>query len=199
MKSLYRTYMKLYSFGQSFSDHLKIPNRYLDKDGQLILLNILVKWRKFQIYVPAADSSAISKNAWFFPFNTKTFVTRPNGNPKCITSVSLDSFGIFLMCITLDGLPENSKTLHEYLQSIRQMPVTLSWYICPEFVWLLFYKMFSLEFIKFCWIICILLHYVVYIFNIYFNVSMLNWEFIHSINSNSTYFQALYSKMNNSK
>lgn len=59
-----------------------------------------------QATIAAADaSSAISKNAWFLPFNTSTFVTRPNGTPNCMTSASLDSFGIFLMCITRDGLP----------------------------------------------------------------------------------------------
>lgn len=61
---------------------------------------------KTETIAVAEISSAISKNAWFFPFNTKTFVTRPNCNPKFITSASLASFGMFLICITLDGLPE---------------------------------------------------------------------------------------------
>lgn len=53
----------------------------------------------------AEISSAISRKAWFLPFNTKTFVTRPNCWPKFITSGSLASFGMFLMWITRDGFP----------------------------------------------------------------------------------------------
>jgi hypothetical protein len=45
----------------------------------------------------AEISSAISRKAWFLPFNTKTFVTRPNCRPKFITSASLASFGMFLI------------------------------------------------------------------------------------------------------
>lgn len=62
--------------------------------------------------VVAVSSSAISRNAWFFPFNTKTFVTRPNCSPKLITSASLASFGIFLMWITREGLPENRNKIN---------------------------------------------------------------------------------------
>lgn len=58
------------------------------------------------VTIPEADSSsAISRNAWFFPFKTKTFVTRPNGIPNWIISASLDSLGMFRRWITFDVLP----------------------------------------------------------------------------------------------
>lgn len=61
----------------------------------------------------AETSSAISRKAWFLPFNTKTFVTRPKGTPSCMTSASLDSFGMFLKWMTLDGLPVMKEIVYD--------------------------------------------------------------------------------------
>lgn len=47
-------------------------------------------------------------------------MTRPNCEPKLITSVSLASFGIFLIWITRDGLPAGEGETREEKKKVSE-------------------------------------------------------------------------------
>ena len=54
------------------------------------------------VWMSLSDNSPF-KQTWFFPFNTRTLVTRPNGIPRWMTSASVTSLGMFRMWMTFDG------------------------------------------------------------------------------------------------
>ena len=64
----------------------------------------IVDWIQYETICCAAAGNSNSTNACDLPFNSRMFVTRPNGMLTCIRSVSVESMGTFLIWTTRDPI-----------------------------------------------------------------------------------------------